>query len=84
MVGSGCMARYYFNVENGKYIVDDEGSDLPDLAAVRRFALRTMGELLREGCEQDKPHQRLTMHIFTEKNLNVMTVRVTIDELSGD
>lgn len=77
------MPRYYFNVENGRHIDDEEGCDLPDLAAVRRLALRTMGELLREGCEQDEPHQGLTLHILDEKEVEVMTVRVTVDEASG-
>lgn len=77
------MARYYFNIENGRHIDDDEGSDLPDLAAVRRLALRTMGELLREGCEQDEPHRGLTMHILDEDNVEVMTVRVMVEEASA-
>jgi hypothetical protein len=74
------MSRYYFNVENGKHIDDDEGSDLPDLSAVRRLALRTMGELLREGCEKDEPHRGLTIHVLNEDNVEIMTVRVTVDE----
>ena len=41
--------RYYFNVLDGKDIIDDEGLELPDLDAVRREAIRASGEMIRDG-----------------------------------
>jgi hypothetical protein len=42
------MARYFFNVVDGQFIVDDEGVELPDMPAVRRMAIETAGQILRD------------------------------------
>jgi Domain of unknown function (DUF6894) len=51
--GSAIMPRYYFNLEDGKRLLDDEGLDLPDLDAARKEALRASNELLRAGPKGD-------------------------------
>jgi hypothetical protein len=40
------MALYYFHLEDGATLLDSEGCDLPDLAAVRRAAIATTTEIL--------------------------------------
>jgi Domain of unknown function (DUF6894) len=40
------MALYYFHLTDGATILDNEGSDLPDLAAVRRAAIATTTDIL--------------------------------------
>jgi hypothetical protein len=40
------MALYYFHLKDGATILDGEGCDLPDLAAVRRAAIATTTEVL--------------------------------------
>jgi hypothetical protein len=40
------MGLYYFHLKDGITILDSEGTDLPDLAAVRRTALATATEIL--------------------------------------
>lgn len=40
------MARYYFHLKDGATLLDSEGCDLPDLAAVRRAAIATTTEVL--------------------------------------
>lgn len=40
------MARYFFNTANGKRENDDEGTELPDLAAVRRAAIQYAGAIM--------------------------------------
>jgi hypothetical protein len=40
------MALYYFHLKDGATILDSEGSDLPDLAAVRRAAIATTTDVL--------------------------------------
>ncbi len=47
------MPRYFFNVYDSTDIKDDVGSDLPSMDAVRREAVRTAGELLRDGGSVD-------------------------------
>ena len=44
------MSRFYFHLREGdKLITDDEGLDLPDLAAARREAEQAARELLAEA-----------------------------------
>ncbi|MCJ2069195.1 hypothetical protein MKK75_10325 [Methylobacterium sp. J-030] len=42
------MARYFFDVIDGRTISDEAGIDLPDLAAVRREAVRLLPEIARD------------------------------------
>jgi hypothetical protein len=42
------MPLFYFSVHNGKTIKVEEGTNLPDLEAVRNHALQVAGEL-RKG-----------------------------------
>lgn len=43
------MPRYFFNVQDGRDIPDTEGSILAGLDELRKEAVRTAGEMLREG-----------------------------------
>ena len=43
------MPRYFFHVRDGCDLPDTEGSELPDLNAVRLEALRASGEMLRDN-----------------------------------
>ncbi|TPI72568.1 hypothetical protein [Mesorhizobium sp. B2-8-9] len=45
------MTIYYFHVDNGTFIPDEEGVDLPDLDAARREAVRAAGEMINESKE---------------------------------
>jgi hypothetical protein len=40
------MSRYYFHFLNGQTLLDDDGTELTDLRAVRREALRASRELI--------------------------------------
>jgi hypothetical protein len=46
------MPRFYFNVYDGKDIVDDVGTDLPDAVFARREAIRYSGALLEDEAER--------------------------------
>jgi hypothetical protein len=43
------MPRYYFHIEDDRTEVDQIGMELPDLEAAREEAIRSAGELLRNG-----------------------------------
>jgi len=43
------MARYFFHIQDGKQIRDEEGAELPDLQAVRDCAVKTAGDMLSDG-----------------------------------
>jgi len=40
------MSRYYFHFLNGQTLLDEEGTELADLKAVRREAIRASRELV--------------------------------------
>ena len=46
------MARYFFHSEDGRPRTDDEGTELPSLAAARVEAVRVMGDILKEEPDQ--------------------------------
>jgi hypothetical protein len=43
------MPRYYFHVEDDQTDVDELGVELPNLETARNEAVRTAGEILRDG-----------------------------------
>ncbi|TPI57674.1 MULTISPECIES: hypothetical protein [unclassified Mesorhizobium] len=43
------MTTYYFHVDNGEFIPDGDGVDLPDLDAARQEAVRAAGEMINES-----------------------------------
>jgi hypothetical protein len=46
------MPLFYFSLRNGNNMQDEEGTDLPDLGAVRHHAFQVAGELWK-GKKQD-------------------------------
>lgn len=49
------MPKYFFQVIDGKGLVDDEGADLENLAAAMREATRYAGCLLKENKTDIRP-----------------------------
>lgn len=45
------MPRYFFHVEDGSYIPDLEGIELPDLKTARDQMITMVGKVLNEGPE---------------------------------
>jgi hypothetical protein len=43
------MPRYYFNLKDGRVLLDQDGSEFPDIHAARKEAVRYSGEVLRDG-----------------------------------
>lgn len=43
------MPRYFFNIEDSITILDDTGQMLADLTEAKSTAIRTAGELLKDG-----------------------------------
>ena len=71
------MPRYFFHVRDGKDLPDTEGSELPDLNAVRTEALKASGEMLRDnkgGADFWSGHD-WTMNVHDEAGRPVLTLR---------
>ena len=68
------MARYFFNLVDGRDISDAEGTEFSDMAAVREAALRMAGEVLRDGGEAFwSGHE--WMHVLDESGNEALTLR---------
>jgi hypothetical protein len=43
------MPRFYFHVEDDRTMLDQEGTELPDIERARQEAICVAGEMLRDG-----------------------------------
>jgi hypothetical protein len=43
------MPRYFFHVMDGQATIDEDGTELPDVDAARKEAIRIAGEILASG-----------------------------------
>ena len=71
------MPRYFFHIRDGRDYPDDEGTELPNLAAVRAEALKASGEMLRDnkgGADFWSGHD-WTMTVMDDKGGMVLTLR---------
>jgi len=70
------MARYYFHVQNHIAVEDEEGQELPDLAAVHHSALQSARDLV---CESIHEHGDVNLdhYIRVTDNAGAEVCRVT-------
>ena len=52
------MPRYFFHISDGRFIRDDEGTVLPNVATARREAIRMAGTLLHDEDDETWPDGR--------------------------
>ena len=45
------MPRFFFNIHDGTSLIDRQGTELPDLAAVRREAVHTSAKVLKDSAD---------------------------------
>lgn len=57
------MPRYFFDIEDGRDVLDDEGDDLPDDRAARIAGLETLSEVLASRVERFWDEERLTLTV---------------------
>jgi hypothetical protein len=71
------MARFYFNVDDGKELaIDDLGVELADLAAARKEAAIFAGEMLKDGPDDFWDVQGWRMAITDAAGLTLFTIEV--------
>ena len=46
------MPLYFFNVHDGADLIDEEGSELPDIAAAKLMAIKLAGAMLQDEAER--------------------------------
>ena len=73
------MARYFFNVIDGKFLADDVGAELPDLAAARAMAIQTAGAILRDEGSRLSPDAEWLMFVTNEARQMVFKLRFSAE-----
>ena len=69
------MPRYFFHVVEGTYILsDDEGSELPDLEAVRNDAVEGAREIMADDIRSGRKPEDRTMLVRDENGITVLTL----------
>jgi uncharacterized protein DUF6894 len=68
------MPRYYFNIMNGRPLVDREGMELPDAAAARKEATRYAIDLARRRSEFSGWKEVENVVVTDEHGAEVLTV----------
>ena len=73
--------RYFFNVRDGRYISDDIGTELSDMAAVRDEAVNASTALLKGiGRADFWSGEDWSMHVTDEVGREVLTLRFSAGE----
>lgn len=67
------MARYYFDIHDGSFEQDEQGTECADFDAVRREAKRTLPEIAREILPEDGDKHTITVRVRDEQHETVYT-----------
>ena len=73
------MPRYFFHIHDGRNIPDQDGTDLPDIKAVRGEAIRAAGEILAD-INGGLSHEEWRMEVTDEVGRPVLTLRFSATE----
>ena len=78
------MPRYFFHVDNGEFVPDATGTELPGLDAARVEAVRASGEMIndvsREFWEEVSPWD---MHVTDDQGQLLFTLQFSAKVPSG-
>ena len=77
------MPRYFFDIHDGTFQLDEHGVECADFDAVRREAKRALPEIARELLPQDGDHHTLTCCVRDEHNETVYTGTLMFNGLSS-
>jgi hypothetical protein len=80
------MPRYFFNIRDGETIIDDEGTELPDLDAARAEAIGLSGEMLHHGPRATPLWDGTSweMWVTDESERTLFTLRFSAPEALGE
>jgi hypothetical protein len=78
------MPRYFFDFKDGRDYIDDTGFELPGIKAVREHALRTSGEMLRDGGHAGVwEGEDWSLQVRDEDGRRVVTIRFSAEQHLG-
>jgi len=70
--------RYHFHTEDGRTYPDDEGAELPDLAAACIEASKVLGEFLKEKPRELWEHDCLSLRVADGAGLTLFTLNLSV------
>ena len=68
------MPRYFFHVHDGISILDEDGTELPDLDAARKEAVCMSGEMLRDHAERFWNGEEWNLDVADEGGIVLFTL----------
>lgn len=68
------MSRYYFHIRDGVDVPDLEGTELPDIGAMRSRALERAGEMVKHLGEQFWEGQNWELRVEDESGEEVLAL----------
>jgi hypothetical protein len=74
------VPRYFFNVRDGKDILDTQGTVLPSVAEARDQAIRSAGEMIRSDGETVWNGSDWRMDVTDEAGDRLFTLRFSADD----
>ena len=77
------MPRYFFHVQDGARIIDEEGTVLPGLTEARAQAIITSGEMLKENGRGLWGGIEWRMWVTDEAGDTVCALRFTAEDSEG-
>lgn len=72
------MSRFFFQVNDGRGFVDNDGVELPNEAAARAFAVRHVGEILTLGSACIEPGKEWSMDVTDEIGQSLFRLYVSL------
>ncbi|MGU3665112.1 DUF6894 family protein [Methylobacterium sp. A49B] len=71
------MPRYFFDIHNGAFHPDDEGTECADFEAARKQAMASLPEVARWEIPSDGDRQAFTVLVRDEDGVLVYTATLT-------
>jgi hypothetical protein len=74
------MPRYFFNVIDGRNIIDNQGSELAGLKEARVEAIQLAGAILRDEGDTFWSGEEWHMHVTDASGQSVLTLRFSAED----
>jgi hypothetical protein len=78
------VARYFFNIIDGKFLVDEVGCELPNMTAVRAMAIETAGAILRDEGSHLPVGSEWQMYVTDAAKRTVYKLSFSAEEVAPD
>jgi len=78
------MPQYFFHFDDTTALEDDPGANLPDMAALQRYAMQVAGGILRDGgSPQLWSGVPWTMWVKDNEGRSILTLRFSAEQHEG-